>query len=65
METNTVVSVVQEVGVTGVLDTISIIVGQFVVICTAIIVIAQRIPGKQPEATLQKIVDFIAKFSKK
>lgn len=31
----------------------------------AIIAIAMLIPGEQPEKTLQKIVDFLAKFSKK
>ena len=32
---------------------------------TGIIAIAMLIPGEQPEKTLQKIVDFISKFSKK
>jgi len=32
---------------------------------TAIIAIALVIPGPQPEAFLQKIVDFLKKFSKK
>lgn len=31
----------------------------------AIIAIAQLIPGDEPENTLQKIVDFLAKFSRK
>ena len=31
----------------------------------AVIAIAQLIPGDEPENTLQKIVDFLAKFSKK
>ena len=31
----------------------------------AIIAIAMLIPGEQPEKSLQKIVDFLAKFSKK
>ena len=40
-----------------------LILGNAVVIITAIIVICQIIPGEQPEKTLQKIVDFIKKFS--
>lgn len=32
---------------------------------TGVIAICLLIPGPEPEATLQKIVDFIAKFSKK
>ena len=31
----------------------------------AVIAIAQLIPGDEPENTLQKIVDFLAKFSRK
>jgi len=34
-------------------------------VLTGIIGICMLIPGPEPEATLQKIVDFIAKFSKK
>jgi hemerythrin-like domain-containing protein len=32
---------------------------------SAVILIAMMIPGEQPEKTLQAIVDFIKKFSKK
>ena len=31
----------------------------------AVIAIAQLIPGDEPENTLQKVVDFLAKFSRK
>ena len=31
----------------------------------AVIAICQLIPGDEPENTLQKIVDFLAKFSRK
>lgn len=31
----------------------------------ALIVLFMLIPGEEPEGTLQKIVDFISKFSKK
>jgi hypothetical protein len=42
-----------------------VILASIVAICSAIIAIALLIPGEQPEKTLQKIVDFIAKFSRK
>lgn len=32
---------------------------------SAVIAIALIIPGPEPESTLQKVLDFIAKFSKK
>lgn len=31
----------------------------------AVIAVAQLIPGDEPENTLQKVVDFLAKFSRK
>lgn len=34
-------------------------------VVSALIVLALIIPGEQPEKTLQKIADFLAKFSKK
>ena len=42
-----------------------LILGQVVIIVTALIAIAMVIPGAEPETTLQKILDFIKKFSKK
>ena len=39
--------------------------GAITALLTAIIAIAQLIPGDQPEAFLQKVVDFISKFSRK
>lgn len=36
-----------------------------VALLTAIMLIAQLIPGPEPERTLQKILDIIKKFSKK
>ena len=41
------------------------ILGQMVVIITALIAIFMVIPGDQPEKALQKVLDFIKKFSKK
>lgn len=41
------------------------ILAALVSLLMAIIAIAMLIPGEQPEKTLQKIVDFLAKFSKK
>ncbi len=38
---------------------------QIVVIITAMIAIAMVIPGDEPEKTLQKVLDFIKKVSKK
>lgn len=40
-------------------------IGAITALLTAVIAIAQLIPGDQPEATLQKIVDFLSKFSRK
>lgn len=39
--------------------------GAITALLGAIIAIAQLIPGDEPENTLQKIVDFLAKFSRK
>lgn len=39
--------------------------GAITALLTAVIAIAQLIPGDQPEATLQKVVDFLSKFSRK
>ena len=41
------------------------ILGQVVIIVTALIAIFMVIPGDQPEKSLQKVLDFIKKFSKK
>lgn len=38
---------------------------QVVIIISALIAIAMVIPGAEPETTLQKVLDFIKKFSKK
>jgi hypothetical protein len=34
-------------------------------LCSALIVVFSLVPGDQPEATLQKVVDFLSKFSVK
>ena len=39
--------------------------GAITALMGAVIAIAQLIPGDEPEATLQKIVDFLARFSRK
>jgi len=39
--------------------------GAITALLTAVIAVAQLIPGDQPEASLQKVVDFLAKFSRK
>ncbi len=40
-------------------------VGAFVALLSAVIAVASLIPGDEPENTLQKIVDFLSKFSRK
>jgi type VI protein secretion system component VasF len=40
-------------------------VGAATALLTAVIAVASLIPGDEPEATLQKIVDFLSKFSRK
>jgi hypothetical protein len=39
--------------------------GAITALLGAVIAVAQLIPGDEPENTLQKIVDFLAKFSRK
>lgn len=39
--------------------------GAIMALLGAVIAIAQLIPGDEPENTLQKVVDFLAKFSRK
>lgn len=39
--------------------------GAITAVFGAVIAVAQLIPGDEPENTLQKIVDFLAKFSNK
>lgn len=41
------------------------IIAGIVGIFSAVLVVALIIPGQEPDKTLQKIVDFISKFSKK
>ena len=41
------------------------ILSAVVALLTGAIAVALLIPGEQPEKTLQKVVDFLAKFSKK
>ena len=41
------------------------IVGQLVIAINSLIVIAMLIPGAEPERTLQKIVNFLSKYSRK
>lgn len=40
-------------------------VGAVVLVINSIIALSLMIPGEQPEKFLQKVVDFLAKFSKK
>lgn len=40
-------------------------IGAFVVMVNSMIAFCMLIPGKQPEEFLQKVVDFVSKFSKK
>lgn len=40
-------------------------VGATTALLTAVIAVCQLIPGDQPEKTLQAIVDFLSKFSRK
>jgi len=40
-------------------------IGAVTALLSAVIVVAQLIPGEEPERTLQKVVDFLAKFSRK
>ena len=39
--------------------------GAITALLGAVVAIAQLIPGDEPENTLQKVVDFLAKFSRK
>ena len=39
--------------------------GAITALLGAVIAVAQLIPGDEPEATLQKVVDFLAKFQRK
>jgi hypothetical protein len=39
--------------------------GAITALLGAVIAIAQLIPGEQPEKSLQAVVDFLAKFSRK
>lgn len=41
------------------------VAGLVIMILTGVIGIAMMIPGEQPEKSLQKVLDFIKKFSKK
>lgn len=41
------------------------LIGGVVALMGSLVAIFMLIPGDQPEKTLQKIVDFLAKFSKK
>lgn len=40
-------------------------VGAITTLLGAVIAVAQLIPGDEPEKTLQRVVDFLAKFSRK
>jgi hypothetical protein len=39
--------------------------GALVALLSAVIAVASLIPGDEPENTLQKVVDFLSKFSRK
>lgn len=41
------------------------ILNSVIALLIALIAVCMWIPGSQPEAALQKVVDFLAKFSKK
>jgi len=40
-------------------------VGALVALLSAVIAVASLIPGEEPEATLNKVVSFLSKFSRK
>lgn len=40
-------------------------IGAITALLGAVVAIAQLIPGDEPENTLQKVVNFLAKFSRK
>lgn len=41
------------------------VAGALILICTGVIAIAMIIPGEQPEKSLNAVVEFLKKFSKK
>jgi hypothetical protein len=41
------------------------VLGALVALLSATVALATLIPGEEPERTLQKIVDFISRFSRK
>ena len=40
-------------------------VGALVAVLSAVIAVASLIPGEEPEATLNKVVQFLSRFSRK
>jgi hypothetical protein len=42
-----------------------LVITSLIAICSAIMVVALKIPGDQPEKFLQSAVDFLSKFSSK
>jgi hypothetical protein len=54
----TIISLVQNVDLFAWLGAVTALLG-------AVIAIAQLIPGEQPEKSLQAVVDFLSKFSRK
>ena len=54
----TIINLIQNTDIFGWLGAITALLG-------AVIAIAQLIPGDEPERTLSRIVDFLAKFSRK
>lgn len=52
-------------GISFVTQNYQAIVSATVALLTGVIAVAMLIPGAEPEKSLQKIVDFVSKFSKK
>ena len=48
-----------------IIATVEMVLAASSIILPVIIGVATQIPGKEPEETLQKILDFITKFSRK
>jgi hypothetical protein len=48
-----------------ILNQAQMIVGEIVIILSALIAVFMVIPGDEPEKSLQKVLDFIKKLSKK
>jgi len=49
----------------GIVSNFWIVLGAFATFLVALIALFAKIPGSQPESFLQKVLDFITKYSKK